>query len=614
MSIDCESDECGESQYRGNVRCGNVRHDNDHRGNVRCGNVQRGAHDAHGDILEYKAVVIGGGSAGLAAAATLGRGGIGEVLLLEREEYLGGVLRQCVHDGFGLYCYGESLTGPEYAERWIESVESANVRVCLQTTVLSIREVNEGSGESSGDNAYGDNAYDDNEGSDTNDGGQLFEIDAIGQQLGGRKTIRCEVVVCSTGCRERTRGQMMIPGGRPAGIMTAGTAQYMVNVANQMPGDKVAILGSGDIGLIMARRMKLEGADVRIVLGEEATGLLRNQINCIDDFGIPIRYGWGIVSISGYGQLQGIKIAPMNPDRSSDLSRSEYIRCNLLLIACGLIPELEVLDQLDITREHPGLFICGNANKPHDLVDQVSSEGVKVALDALEYLGTNALGSDATPEGDMQDLIRISKLHIVEPKGRLNSIGNIGDGGDAGSSSGSDNGTDSNAVSGIGSNSGSGIGSNSGSGNGSTGSNSGSGCDENDGTSSRDGGRTRLMVCTTCPTGCILKVSEDGQVSGNKCDRGIEFAKSEIENPVRTFTGTVGIRGSRALLPVRTSSPVPRGKLMEIAKLSRRIKARLPVSMGDIIESNVCGTGSNLVATESIEADESSHKSTASEE
>ncbi len=451
----------------------------------------------------------------MAAAATLGRAGIGEVLLLEREEYLGGVLRQCIHDGFGLYCYRESLTGPEYARRWVASLQGAEVRVCLRTTVLSVTEV-------------GDASCPDHH----------FEIDAIGEDLGGRKTISCKVVVCSTGCRERTRGSMMIPGGRPAGVMTAGTAQYMVNVANQMPGDKVAILGSGDIGLIMARRMRLEGADVRIVLGEEATGLLRNQINCIDDFGIPIRYGWGIVSIHGHGQLQGIKIAPMNPDRSFDLGRSEYVRCNLLLIACGLIPEREVLEQLDMRRDHPGLFVCGNANKPHDLVDQVSAESVGAALDALAYLGAPVDESRATD--GLRELVRISKLRIAEPKGRVNSIASPQEAG------------------------------------------------------------SRLMVCTTCPTGCILTVSADGQVSANRCARGVEFARTEVENPLRTFTSTLGTEGGRTLLPVRSSRPVPRGKLMDMAKLCHTVKVKAPVAAGDVVVKDICGTGADLVATDSI--------------
>lgn len=466
--------------------------------------------------------VIGGGSAGLAAAVAAAECARLRVLVLERESYLGGVLPQCVHDGFGLHCYREPLTGPEYARRWSDRARAAGVQVALSTTVLSVERVDEGPQ-------------------------PAYELDAVGEQLGGTRTIRARSVVCATGCRERTRGAMQIPGGRPAGILTAGSAQYMVNVANQMPGDKVVILGSGDIGLIMARRMVLEGAEVRLVLGQEATGLVRNHIRCIQDFGIPFRCGWGLVSVHGYGRLQGVTVAPMRADGSYDMQRKEYIRCNTLLIACGLIPEREVLEGLGAfegshDERFPGVYVCGNANVPHDLVDQVTQEGIRVGFEAASRLA----GIDGTAKPSLpDDLGRIARLRIGEPTGRMaEAAGELAPG-------------------------------------------------------------WHRIVCTECPTGCVMEASEEGEVEGNRCDRGAAFARKEIACPSRLFTGTValeGAAGGRRLLPVRTQAPVAKSSLADVARECRRVRAIVPVSVGDVIISDVAGTGVDLVAADDASA------------
>lgn len=467
----------------------------------------------------FDVLVIGGGSAGLAAAVAAAESGAERVLVVEREDYPGGVLPQCVHDGFGLYLYGSSLTGPEYAERWADRADCAGVQMALACTVLSLATPG-----------------------GTGDG--LFAVDAVGIALGGRVTLRARSVVCATGCRERTRGAMQIPGGRPAGVLTAGSAQYMVNVANQMPGDKVVVLGSGDIGLIMARRMTLEGAEVRLVLGQEATGLLRNHVRCIQDFDIPIRYGWGLASVHGHGQLQGVTVAPMTADGTLDMARKEYVRCNVLLIACGLLPEREVLGGRDAAAIE-GLFVCGNADVPHDLVDQVTQEGLKAGLaaacHAAELRASEA--GEACPSLQLPfDLERMARRKISEPRGRMSALPDA--------------------------------------------------CAE---------GFSRV-VCTVCPTGCVMEASGDGDVRGATCERGVEYARREIACPTRLFTGTVRVKDGRAaLLPVKTAGEVPKDALFDIARACRKLYAEAPVEVGDVVAPDVAGTGVSLVATARIE-------------
>lgn len=460
--------------------------------------------------LACDVLVVGGGSAGLAAAVSAAESGAQDVLVVEREGYLGGVLPQCVHDGFGLHLYGKSLTGPEYATRWIDRARAAGVRTACMTTVTRLEQGEDG-----------------------------FTAEVVGAHIGGIATICARTVVVATGCRERTRGALQIPGGRPAGVITAGTAQYMVNVANQMPGDKVVILGSGDIGLIMARRMTLEGAQVRLVLGQEATGLVRNHISCIQDFHIPIRYGWGLASIHGYGQLQGVTVAPMDEKGVLDLARREYVRCNVLLLACGLIPEREVLEAFDAPERQRGLFVCGNARKPHDLVDQVSQEGIRAGRAAAALLA-DARGS--APDKLPDDLEHMSRLTIREARGRMNETHRA-----------------------------------------------------------LPEGASRV-VCTVCPTGCIMEVPADGAVSGNGCARGEAFAHEEVACPRRLFTGTVRLEGAgpHPLVAVRTSEPVAREMLAAVARCCAKLVVAAPVVPGDVIAEDVAGTGAQLVATDAV--------------
>ncbi len=324
--------------------------------------------------IELDVLVVGGGAAGVAAATAASECGA-KTLLVEREEYLGGVLPQCIHDGFGMYLYGESLTGPQYNERWLQRLEQSGANWACQTSVTQLQP----------------------------HAGGGFEARAVGCALGGPRVVLARSVVVASGCREVTRGQLRIPGTRPEGVYTAGTAQFMVNIQHKLPGDKVVILGGGDIGLIMARRMTLSGAQVRMVVAKEATGLVRNHRRCIDPYGIPTRYGWGVASIHGYGHLKGVMVAPFGEDGRLDMTRREYVRCNTLLISCGLVPERELFAGV---QSEPGLFVCGNADNVHDLVDRVSVEAVGVGAAAAAHAGC---------KGELPgDLAGIAKIVVPE--------------------------------------------------------------------------------------------------------------------------------------------------------------------------------------------------------
>lgn len=304
-------------------------------------------------------IVIGGGPAGMAAAVSAKEQGVEEVILLERHGYLGGVLPQCIHNGFGTQLYGKDYTGGEYAWLWKQKTEAAGVDVYLNTTVLSIEEG--------------------------------WHVKCVSSSMGAKEW-EADAIVVATGCRERTLPQMLIPGSRPAGVFTAGAAQLMMNMKNYLPGRSAVILGSGDIGLIMARRMTLEGIHVKMILGQKATGLARNIIQCVEDYEIPMRYGWTLVSTHGYQRLKGVSIAPFGQDGKADLSQKEYIPCDTLLVATGLIPELEVCGPY-YEEEDRGLFLCGNAKHVHDLADYVTEEGEIVGRKAAAFLGHGSFTS-----------------------------------------------------------------------------------------------------------------------------------------------------------------------------------------------------------------------------
>ena len=324
-------------------------------------------------------VIIGGGPAGLAAAIAAAKTDKSlDVLILERDSELGGILNQCIHNGFGLHTFNEELTGPEYAYRFEEQLEGLGINYMLNTMVLDV---------SSG------------------------SVTAVNSK-DGVFTVECGAIVLCMGCRERPRGALNIPGLRPAGVFTAGTAQRLVNIEGYMPGKEVVILGSGDIGLIMARRMTLEGAHVKAVceLMPYSGGLKRNIVQCLDDFDIPLLLSHTVIDIKGKERLTSVVIAEVDEHSKPIPGTEQEIPCDTLLLSCGLIPENELSRAADVKinpatngpvvnesfeTSVPGIFACGNVLHVHDLVDYVSEESARAGRSAARYVKASSSGSGA---------------------------------------------------------------------------------------------------------------------------------------------------------------------------------------------------------------------------
>ena len=321
-------------------------------------------------MREIDLVIIGGGPAGMSAALAAYEAGIRDLLILERDERLGGILQQCIHNGFGLHRFGEELTGPEYAWRYEKEVLAKNIPFMLGTMVLDITP--------------------DRVVTATNTENGVFQLKA-------------KAIILAMGCRERSRGALNIAGTRPAGIYSAGTAQKYVNLKGYLPGKEVVILGSGDIGLIMARRMTLEGAKVHAVceLMPYSGGLARNIEQCLNDFNIPLKLSHTVVEIHGRERLEGVTIAKVDERRRPIAETREYIPCDTLLLSVGLIPENELSKTADVALDRvtsgavvdqdrqtatEGIFACGNVLHVHDLVDFVSEEAEVAGKSAAAYI------------------------------------------------------------------------------------------------------------------------------------------------------------------------------------------------------------------------------------
>lgn len=341
--------------------------------------------------MKRSCVVVGGGPAGLAAAISAYDAGLKDIIVLEREDRLGGILNQCIHNGFGLHTFDEELTGPEYAQRYIDEAKKRGIECLLECTVIDI----------SHDRV----------------------VTAVSPEL-GLIQIEAGSVILAMGCRERPRGALNIPGTRPAGIYTAGCAQHLVNIEGVLPGREVVILGSGDIGLIMARRLTLEGAHVQVVaeLMPYSGGLKRNIVQCLDDFGIPLKLSHTVVKIEGDKRVEGVWIAEVDEHLKPIPGTEEHYTCDTLLLSCGLIPENELSQKAGVAlspvtkgpvvneqleTDVPGVFACGNVLHVHDLVDYVSEEASAAGRHAAAYVKagepeSERKGIPVVPEGGVR--------------------------------------------------------------------------------------------------------------------------------------------------------------------------------------------------------------------
>lgn len=331
-------------------------------------------------MINHDIVIVGGGPAGMAAAVAAYDAGCTDVVILDREPQIGGILMQCIHNGFGLHKLGRELTGPEYAAVYEQQVHERNIQVYTETTVTSV----------SSDKIV------------------------TAQNRQGILKIQAKAVILAMGCRERSRGALNICGSRPSGVYSAGTAQKLVNCMGYQVGKKVVILGSGDIGLIMARRMSYEGAKVEAVceVMPYSGGLTRNIVQCLEDFGIPLYLSTTVVQIHGKERLEGVTVAQVDEKRQPIEETKRYIPCDTLLLSVGLIPENEltrgagipidpvtngaIVDE-NCQTEIPGIFACGNVLQVHDLVDYVSEEAERAGLGAVKYIHSQ-LNSERTVE------------------------------------------------------------------------------------------------------------------------------------------------------------------------------------------------------------------------
>ncbi|MBN2853432.1 MAG: FAD-dependent oxidoreductase [Clostridia bacterium] len=326
-------------------------------------------------MIYHELIIIGGGPAGMAAAVTARERGISDLLIIERENMLGGILKQCIHNGFGLHYFSEELTGSEYAAKFVDKIDELKISYKLNTMVLSV------------------------------DGNKMVYTS---NEEDGYVIYKAKAIILAMGCRERPRGNLRIPGSNPSGVLTAGTAQRFVNIDGYLPGTSCVILGSGDIGLIMARRLTLEGVKVKAVceIMPHPGGLVRNIEQCLNDYDIPLKLSHTVFSIHGKKRVEGVTIAMVDEHFNIIENTKEYIACDTLLLSVGLIPENELtfamgakIDSVtngafvnqNLETSVEGVFSCGNVLHVHDLVDYVTLEGIKAAEHAVEHIKNNAL-------------------------------------------------------------------------------------------------------------------------------------------------------------------------------------------------------------------------------
>jgi NADPH-dependent 2,4-dienoyl-CoA reductase/sulfur reductase-like enzyme/CxxC motif-containing protein len=477
--------------------------------------------------------VIGGGPAGLAAALEAKKRGAG-VLILERDAELGGILQQCIHDGFGLHRFNKRMSGNQYAQVFIDEVQNSDIEVKLETMVLEI--IPESNGEKT---IYACNKTE------------------------GMIEIKSRAVILAMGCRERTASQVLIFGTRPAGVLTAGSIQRYINMEGFLPGKTAVILGSGDIGLIMARRMTLEGVKVKGVFEVMPTpsGLTRNIVQCLDDYGIPLALSTTVTRVAGKKRLESVTVSKVDKNLKPIPGTEQIIECDLLALAVGLIPENELTRQAGIkidpktkgpeldnafSTSVPGIFACGNVAAVFDLVDYVSQSAEIAAENAVAYL-SGAAPNTKTSLADITHKAEYGKQEVFAEKADSSP---------------------------------------------------------NDDSSSFSGApEKKYFTCIVCPNSCRLTVWEDSEihVEGHKCKRGLEYGANEFKNPMRMITTTVAVKnGSLTRLPVISQGEVPKNKLKDCLNELYSFVASAPITRGEIIIKNICGTGVDVIASRSM--------------
>ncbi|MCL2052187.1 MAG: DUF1667 domain-containing protein [Lachnospiraceae bacterium] len=468
--------------------------------------------------MKAELAIVGGGPAGMASAVAAYEKGIKNILIIERDKKLGGILNQCIHHGFGLHAFKEELTGPEYALRYIEMITEREIPYLLKAMVLKITP------------ADGKTPH-------------LLEVMTDDQ---GLFAIEAKAVILAMGCRERPRGALNIPGYRPSGIYPAGMAQYFVNIKGYLPGQKVVILGSGDIGLIMARRMKLQGADVKMVVEilPYSGGLVRNIVQCLDDFEIPLKLSHTIIGIDGINRLKGVTVAQVDENLKPLLKTAEYIPCDTLLLSCGLIPENELSLSAGISIDEKtggpvvnqrletavrGIFACGNVLHVHDLADNVSIEAAAAGEAAADDIITGVISDWGE-----------AKRPKAAPKTRYTPRANLS--------------------------------------------------------------LANQLVCIGCPASCVVTVEKEKDdsltITGNACPVGEEYARKEVTAPARNITSLIRvIGGENNVVSVKTTDGIPKDKIFACLSEIGLTAVSAPVKAGDVLIENVAGTEVNIIAT-----------------